>query len=425
MRFLIIAPYFFPYQNPRAKRIAVFLEALDKEGFKADIISSATAIKLASYSENIRVYAKGYNSTKEYLFKSNNSINPNSKNLDSSKSNSPKIKRLAKSFNELFVKSLYWPDDAFMWIPTAKKVAHKLCEEHRYDFMLSFSLPFSAQLVAESIKDKYPHLKWITDIGDPLSFQQHSPINNPLLYKKKNKRAETRILKKANLNIITNIGQKKLYMNAYKIKASKLSVVGPLQTGYIITGKKEIKHKISILYIGSFYKKLRSPKLIIKPFEALLKKYPEYKSILQLNIAGNLDTDQIQLFRSSPELNGICSILPFQDQKEMEKLLYQSDFVINLGNRSNHQLPSKCTDYIRSRRPIINIIQSEEDPSKRFFQEYPLLLNLSFYESAKTQSNQLKSFIDEHKVDLVNTALAQKLLSKHSGRYLLDTILSV
>ena len=123
-------------------------------------------------------------------------------------------------------------------------------------------------------------------------------------------------------------------------------------------------------------------------------------------------------------LKEICTLLTFQGPEEMDKLLEGADFVINLGNQSSHQLPSKCVDYLRSRRPIINIVQSKNDPSVAFFGPYPMLFTLDFFNQESSDLNKLKEFIDQYREKTVSINDVQKRLGKHSGQYMLDLILS-
>ena len=58
------------------------------------------------------------------------------------------------------------------------------------------------------------------------------------------------------------------------------------------------------------------------------------------------------------------------------RALHEASVLINIGNKSSYQLPSKVVEYVSSGKPILNISQVERDSSMAFLQSYPAVLNL-------------------------------------------------
>ena len=418
-RFLILAPYFFPYQNPRARRVLKLLEQIDKKGFKADVVCSSRSLNPNYLSENIEIYPCGFNSIKE-KFSSLSGI-PSPKN-DSSSIGS-KIKSVAKDLNGVFLKSFYWPDDSFVWIKKAKATCFKLIESQSYDAIICFSLPYVSLMVGEQVKAAFPNILWINDIGDPLAFQSKNLINNTWLYENRNQKAEQRILNKANLNIVTNEGLKRIYQQKFKIQEDQLKVVGPFnQVGFPINEQAADK-AFSFLYLGTFYTKLRSPKRLILMFKDILKQFPDRNP--QLWIAGPIKAEEAKLFQSDPSLKDHVTIYPFLNKEDTQDLIQKSRFLVNISNLSKHQLPSKCADYIASCLPIINVFELENDVSSAYLKRHPMVFN---YNSSLVNANQtvkLKGFIDEHNNKLIQQDLSKDLLSNSSPEYLLQCIMNL
>lgn len=418
-RFLILAPYFFPYQNPRARRVLKLLEQLDKKGFKVDVVSSSRSLKPDYLSDNIEIYPCGFNSVKE-KFSSLSGI-PSS-NTDSSNIGS-KLKSVAKDLNGVFLKSFYWPDDSFVWIKKAKNQCFKLFESYNYDAIICFSLPYASLIVGEQLKDAFPKTLWINDIGDPLAFQSKNLINNTWLYEKRNQNTEQRVLNKANLNIVTNEGLKRIYRQKLRIQEDKLKVVGPFnQVGF--PAKEQAGDKaFSFLYLGTFYAELRSPKRLKLMFKEILKLFPDKKP--KLWIAGPIKAEEAKLFQADPNLKDHITIYPFLNKENTQSLIQKSRFLVNISNRSEHQLPSKCVDYIASCLPIINVFELENDVSSAYLKGHPMVFNYNSSLVKDDQTNKLKAFIDEYKDKLIQPGLSKDLLSNSRPEYMLQCIMNL
>ncbi|MDV7396944.1 hypothetical protein RZS08_36435, partial [Arthrospira platensis SPKY1] len=130
--------------------------------------------------------------------------------------------------NRALLQSWYWPDDAWLWIHPAQKTARQLLKQGNWDALLSVSLPFSAHWIARSLKAQYPTLTWLADIGDPLALQTDHPLNNPILYQKRNRRAERSVLEKADVATLTNENLRTKYLELFPDLHTPLQVIPPL-----------------------------------------------------------------------------------------------------------------------------------------------------------------------------------------------------
>ena len=73
-------------------------------------------------------------------------------------------------------------------------------------------------------------------------------------------------------------------------------------------------------------------------------------------------------------------------------IMRHADILINLGNKSINQTPSKVFDYIGSGRPIVNIYSLTDDTSKYYLEKYPCKLNIK--EDANNIIENVRSFTD-------------------------------
>ena len=54
----------------------------------------------------------------------------------------------------------------------------------------------------------------------------------------------------------------------------------------------------------------------------------------------------------------------------------EADVLVNIGNRTSYQLPSKVVEYAAFGKPILNFLASPDDSSAVFLSKYPFLLNV-------------------------------------------------
>ena len=411
---LILAPYFFPYENPRSRRVLKVVETLDEAGFYIHIVCSKVAQKPTQLSERVSIYPVGFNAPKEWFFQPKQANKPQEQPATSS----PWMARL-KQINIVVLKSIYWPDDSFTWLKDSYVTAEEIVQKYSINAVLSFSLPFASILTGLKLKRNHPNLQWITDIGDPLNFQVDNPMNNPWLYKNRNKQVEKQALITANLSIVTNPGLQEKYISELQIPENKLAVVGPFnQVGQRVLKSKKTE-SIHLLFMGSFYPKIRRAQVLLQHLENLVHESPNTK--YRITLAGNLNHSDAKLFKNSPLIGKITELKPYQDTVNSQKLIQEADFLINLNNTTSFQLPSKCADYLASGLPIINITQHANDPSTEYFKNYPLCLHVSH----QTETKKLLQFILANKDQRVSEYTIESCLKESNPTYYKSLILNV
>lgn len=163
-----------------------------------------------------------------------------------------------------------------------------------------------------------------------------------------------------------------------KVAALEFPVVVP---NVISVSNNEKKR---VMFLGSFYKNVRSPDYMFEIFEDLLK------------------SDSIVL-----ELVGVTSEILNESQKklpikchgkksiaECKKLMQEADILINIGNRIDNQVPSKIFEYISTGKPIINICAIKNCPTLKYLKDYPNALNIvECTDQFDSQVEQVNSFV--------------------------------
>ena len=369
MRILILTPYYYPYINPRAFRWTQLAEQWAKEGHVVHVLCSRHSDWPRQHQhEGVEVHRVGYNSLKEVLY---NTLRTRHRRGESSsgKSDGPGwLQRMVIWINRVAWKSIYWPDDAVLWIPPARQKAEALIKEVQPELLISTSLPFSSHLIGLALKKKYPNLTWLVDIGDPFALQPLHPLNNTRLYQHRNIRAEQLVLGRADRISVTNPGAANVYTEAFPEIADKLRVIFPLTRRYpFIKPFPRTDSVVRLAYFGSFFPGLREPKDILSFFDQFLQTYPAWKGRLELLFFGDLFQDLRAQFSHFPRLKNHCRFMGLIDREAAFEQMQRCDFLLHLGNRTDFQLPSKCPDYLQAGRPILQFSHLEQDTSKLFF----------------------------------------------------------
>jgi hypothetical protein len=166
------------------------------------------------------------------------------------------------------------------------------------------------------------------------------------------------------------------------------------------------KNEINIAYFGKFYKNVREPREIISLFESIFEKNPLLREKIKIHIFGDIFENFVaELEKSYLVLHGL---LP---REKVNAAMQKFDFLLNISNQTDYQLPSKAPDYMNSGKPILNLYFVENDCFKAFFTDYPLILNV------KNDDFDLKIFIDfleKNKNETVDKEILEKIIKPYS-----------
>ena len=147
------------------------------------------------------------------------------------------------------------------------------------------------------------------------------------------------------------------------------------------------KDKINCVFVGSLLNKsIRDPEYLYKVINNVSDKY------LFHMICNNLSSDNKK--QADNEINAKDRVRWYNNLtlNECLGIINNADVLINLGNKSLNQTPSKIFDYIGTGRPIVNFHSLKNDTSKRYLEQYPNKLNI--FEDSDLIMEETKKFID-------------------------------
>lgn len=360
MKIAVLTGYYYPNMYPPAACIDKYLQEL-KNHHEVHVICLKSAFKyeqskddklffhdVTNWSNNLRNAANYYILHNKYkLFYK-------------------LVLFLVRLFGVLITPFVY-PSRLF-WLK--QKYYEKLCFIETLgsiDVIISVSMPTCAHLAAMKFKYSHPSVRWITYSTDPFTFYETS--YHGVLFKKRRKKhnykTELLYYNSADFNILTeelynsalndfHVPKQKLLCFPYVLKELQIPVIPSLG----------LKGKIKVVYAGALNSVIRNP---------------EYA----LSVLSKVNNITLYLFQS-----GDCDFILKKYSTDnifidglVKRNIYlsligkEADVLLNIGNNSSLQAPSKMLELLSTGKPIINFYYSK-DNQYQMIEKYPLGLNI-------------------------------------------------
>ena len=367
-RLLVISFSFAPMLHARAFRWTALAKHFAASGWEVDVLTSCPPGAEEAIEGGLRVHRAGWRWAERLR-----SVLQRDRGQSASASAPARSagigSRLLHALRNALWKPLYWPDSSCFWYGPARRAAMRLMAERAHDVVVSVTPTFTGVLVGEALHRAYPRARWVLDVGDPFSLQAHAPFNNVRLYGALNRRVERRVFAAADAISVTTIKTAARYAEAFPESAGKLRVIPPLFSVPEGTSAPISGEAVRFVYVGTLYQDLREPGFLLEAFDALRKRLPQVRFELHFygdthQFAGLLDTWRA---RAGAALQVHGSV----PRATVAAAIEGAAVLVNIGNRSEDQLPSKVVEYVASGKPILNIGAGPGDLSAEFLGSYP------------------------------------------------------
>lgn len=427
MKILIISYHFYPENNPRAFRWYEISKQFVAKGIEVDVITNNNDNSGFEIKKGIRIFKVGKSISNHFKSKDKNFIKNESNFF---------LNNFKKSIYSIIIiiykytwKKLYWPDFAFLWFFHAIRKSNSLMINNKYDKIITVSLPFTCHLIGLRLKQKYPDLFWLADSGDPFSFSDLASINNTVIYKNLNYNFENKIFQSSDKLTFTTQGTANKYSKLFPSSSSKYVVIPPLVKLYkpklktINIFNKRKNDKIILSYFGVLYKEIRNPDGLLFMLDSLINSQNKLNYKIELHFFGD-HTPCLDTFQAYSSLSKSITFHGSVSKEIALMAMHQSDVLINIGNLTNYQLPSKIVEYVAVLKPIINIISIFDDSSKIYLNQFPFVLNykindditvvLNFIKNLnliKIEKSQVQNFVLKHQPDMISNHYLKVLIN--------------
>jgi hypothetical protein len=194
----------------------------------------------------------------------------------------------------------------------------------------------------------------------------------------RNTNLEAEIFEQCDAISVTTDGTAREYIARFPQAKSKLAVIGPLMpaitNSVTLNAPTEGRSVRKIVFVGTLYQGLRSPEYLLKLFAAL-RRLPQHRDI-ELHIYGGVvGTTNLFEGTGAEPANSVFIHGPVSRERALEAMS-DADLLVNIGNTSAIQLPSKVVEYVWLGRPILNIASRANDSSYEYLKGHPAMLNL-------------------------------------------------
>jgi glycosyltransferase involved in cell wall biosynthesis len=269
-------------------------------------------------------------------------------------------------------RSLYWPDSSCFWFFPARQMALALIAQKQYDVVISVAPTFTAVAVGHSVHKRVADAVWLLDLGDPFSFLKEAPPNNTTLYGRLNRWYERKVFSQADVVSVTNPQTQQRYAEVFPESATKLLVIPPLLSLPQSGSKSTVPGRL--VYVGTMYRNIREPGFLLELFRRALSAGLSHET--ELHCYGDVSSCLDIIAGYEPLLGKRVFFHGVVPREVAAQALDEAHFLINIGNETTYQLPSKVVEYAATGKPIINLAKSRMDSSVGFVAAYPCALNL-------------------------------------------------
>ena len=427
MKILLVTAWYFPFIHPRAHRWTAIAEHWAKEGHTVQVLTAQ--VKECTHFQNlngVQVHRVGFDSLKEWFF-----YRFGTRMARGRVGGLPKkpglLGRVAAWGYQVIWKNLFFPDDACIWYFPARRKLKQLLEQENFEVIITVSLPFTGHLLglfAHRYKFKHPAKPfWIADIGDPFSFQAKPP-NNPLLFDRINRRLERRVLETADAITVTTPATLLKYRQQFGERSvANISVLPPLLTNPLLAGSPLHvfpSKSIKIGYFGALYAPTRTPDAFLDLLAQTFSKRPDLRTRLEIHFYGEVFPEFYAKLSAEPgiHLHGL------QGRADAWLAMQSMDILLNIGNTTDFQLPSKAVDYLASGKPVLHLSYVDQDPFVSFFKDFPALFVLKMDHRGLWEGDidRWLHWLESEKPCLTQEEIAARVapyqLSRIAGQYL-------
>lgn len=411
MKILVIIRDFFPYDNASSNIIYTLSDEISKFTRGIDILTVKNNYfdsKFENY-EKFNIFrvndASMYSFTKYIKYIKNHPITGV---LDLLKKvlihkilKRIKIVKLNKLLENSFVRGL------------------KMLKANNYDIIISVSAQIeTSTAVLKYIRKKGKNFKYVLYQVDPLSTASNRSRSCRLLYYK----YEVELYKFADKIITTQLikGEKSYPdFDLEKIYGLEFPVMKDIQlsiNNHIEKIVLKSENTINILFLGHLYPIIRNPYYALELFKQL------NMTNIRLYFIGHGSENTLLEYKKK----GLDIILcGRKSQQVCEEAMIDSDFLLNIGNTTKNNLPSKILSYIGSGKPIINVYKHLDCPTLEYTSKYPLSLNI--YENSidiEINKHRLKHFLN-HKGKRLDYSIICDIYSESTIAYISKKFMDV
>lgn len=289
----------------------------------------------------------------------------------------------------------------------------KLVLKEKYDAVVAVYMPFDeAMHTAKALRGIVPVCLYQ---ADPWGLHRDEKLA---------KDQELHILQETELfgiadHVITTPALYRLYLEheAYMPFAEKLTPMNfpnirPSQQNDAKSVFDFDKDSINLLFCGLLEDEYRSPQLFLQTAQQLI----DEGMPLKIHFLGNSTSKSLVPFMKKYPQN----IIHHQAVSLAQAVatMKAADFLLNISNTLDNQVPSKIFDYFSLGKPVLNVQKIDNCPSREYFDRYPLAFTLC---DRNPDADKMKEFLLSAKGKTISFDTVSELFHDATLEYAADT----
>lgn len=269
----------------------------------------------------------------------------------------------------------------------------KLVKKTRAKKIISVATPTDIHICAEMVASSFRGMEWF-----PVSFDPHAYNYGYSEEMRKKFRHEEEVLYQRAKRVFFLKQSEKDYENsAFKDKITYFDL--PL---FFADGKENVKTApkeqvpktpMKLVYTGSIYRTIRNPEYMLEVLSRLSD--VDFKLYVIGSFYGwNEDTGSF-LKEWKEKYGEKIAFLDRVSREEVAEYLSQADVLLNIGNTTENQCPSKVLDYIASGKPILHFRKIGPCSSMRYLEKYPNVCIVDEREEIEKSASEIRRFLKQ------------------------------
>ena len=255
-----------------------------------------------------------------------------------------------------------------------------------YDYIISFSIPFSSHVIAKRLVKDGIAKKWSAVCFDSY---EYNPIYQTWRVKDKIKTAKKTFRSAEKVFMIPGVAEENIRHNFIPSYADKIITIPIPSLKEQKNEETNTSEKINLVFCGNFYETLRNPEKFLQAFSCLSEEF-----CLKLFGEGceeTVERESKNFTKCQIQINGKVT------HKQALKELGKANILINIGNANTTLVPSKLLEVFGFAKPVINCYFSKDDICLKICENYPLAYNFNLSEYGKEDIEDLIRFCEENK----------------------------
>lgn len=284
---------------------------------------------------------------------------PNIERINSVKSRIKHNSRFITVAKKILKQILFFPDECYQWV---RLFDYDISTN--YECIITSSDLKSSHFVGMAMKRRFPNIKWIQVWGDPWK----SDVNTITLMKYVISYYERKILSLGDKIVYVSSVTKEDMAHRYCNLRNKMYYI---PRGYYIEDNMNFQKNDSAILHITYTGLISSGRNIFHLLNVLEKKFLEPKIVIDLY--GKFSENDSELLKKYSCVNVYGSV----DLEQMQGVYSSSSMLLYLSNRRGAtQIPGKLYDYMGTTKPILCLVEDENDAISTFLKSFDRCLVL-------------------------------------------------